>query len=199
MPRVSREQTEINQQAITDASARLIREHGINGVSVSDLMGAAGLTHGGFYGHFDSKDALAAAACARAFEQSIRRWRQRVAAAAGPIDALQALVEGYLSLGSRDSPGTTCPTAALVNDVAREPANAPVRAAYVAGVQELVGILSSLQQTGSAECDRRQALQQLATLVGALALARATAGDPISEEIVAAGREMLVTGRRGQG
>jgi len=91
-----------------------MREHGINGVSVSGLMSAAGLTHGGFYGHFDSKDELAAAACARAFEQALMRWKRRVAGEADAAAALQALVEGYLSKRSRDSPGTSCPASALV-------------------------------------------------------------------------------------
>ena len=78
MPRVSREQTDINRLAIEDASSRLFREQGIKAVSVADLMAAAGLTHGGFYGHFESKDALAAVACAKAFEQSAGRWEKRL-------------------------------------------------------------------------------------------------------------------------
>ena len=79
MPRVSRAEAESHRQQITEASARLFKERGINGVSVADLMGAAGLTHGGFYGHFESKDALAGVAVAHAFEQSAERWRKRAA------------------------------------------------------------------------------------------------------------------------
>jgi len=180
---------ELHRRAITEASARLMREHGIAGVSVTDLMGAAGLTHGGFYGHFESKDALAAAACSRAFGQSIERWHQRVRGC-GPAEALQALVAAYLSIRTRDSPGSSCPAASLVGDVAREPSHAPVRAAYVAGVKDLIGILSSVQATGNTDGDRRQALAQFATMVGALMLARATVGDAISEEFLGAAREM---------
>ena len=66
MPRVSRAEAENHRQQITEASARLFKERGVKGVSVADLMGAAGLTHGGFYGHFESKDALAGVAVARA-------------------------------------------------------------------------------------------------------------------------------------
>ena len=80
MPRVSRAQAEAHREAITDASARLFKEHGLKAVSVADLMGAAGLTHGGFYGHFESKDALAGAATAHAYGQAVERWRRRVAA-----------------------------------------------------------------------------------------------------------------------
>ena len=75
MPRVSREQTDKNRLLIEAASARLFKEHGFDGVSVADIMASAGLTHGGFYGHFESKDELAALACAKAFEESAARWR----------------------------------------------------------------------------------------------------------------------------
>jgi TetR/AcrR family transcriptional repressor of nem operon len=189
MPRASREQTESHRQTITNVSARLMRERGIKSVSVADLMGAAGLTHGGFYGHFESKDALAAAACARAFEQSAERWRNRVAGQPNDAHALQALIEGFLSVSSRDNPGTSCPATALASDVAREPMDAPVRAAYLAGIKGLLDILYGLQP-GDAKTGRRQALAQLATMVGALLLARATAGDPLSERFLAAAREV---------
>jgi TetR/AcrR family transcriptional repressor of nem operon len=191
MPRASREQTENHRQAITDVSARLMRERGIKSVSVSDLMGAAGLTHGGFYGHFDSKDALAAAACARAFEQSVQRWKGRVAGQPNAALALQALIEGFLSVHNRDNPGTSCPTTALAGDVAREAMDAPVRAAYLAGIKGLLDILYGLQRGGARAAGQRQALAQLATMVGALLLARATAGDPLSEKFLAAAREAL--------
>src|SRR5271170_2549103 len=120
MPRVSREQFISNRTAITEASARLLRERGIKGLSVSELMAAAGLTHGGFYGHFASKDALAAEACSLAFEHSAERWKNRVAGNADADSARAALVEGYLTPKSRSSPGTSCPAAALAGDVARE-------------------------------------------------------------------------------
>jgi TetR/AcrR family transcriptional repressor of nem operon len=192
MPRVSREQADSHRLAITDASARLFRERGLKGVSVADLMAAAGLTHGGFYGHFESKDALAAEAVAKAFEQSGARWKKRMAGKADPREAMTALIEGYLSPQARNSPGTSCPTAALVGDVAREPADAPVRAAYRAGVDGMLRVLSSLQQTGNAGADRTQALVELSTMVGALVLARATAGTALSDELLDAAREHLV-------
>src|SRR3954470_5734234 len=97
MPRVSRAEAEIHRQQITDASARLFRERGIKGVSVADLMGAAGLTHGGFYGHFESKDALAGVAVARAFEQSAERWNKRVAAAPDASAGRATLVDRFLA------------------------------------------------------------------------------------------------------
>lgn len=191
MPRVSREQADNHRLAIEDASARLFREQGLK-VSVSDLMAAAGLTHGGFYGHFESKDALAAVACARAFEQSAERWRKRVAGKPDRAAAMTALVEGYLSPQSRNTLGSGCPAAALAGDVAREPSDKPIHEAYVAGVKRQLAMLLSLQDSGDEEVDRGEALAQFSTLVGALVLARATRGDPLSGEFLDAARARLV-------
>jgi TetR/AcrR family transcriptional regulator, transcriptional repressor for nem operon len=196
MARASRAQAETNRQAITHVSARLMRERGIKGVSVSDLMSAAGLTHGGFYGHFESKEALVAEACTYAFKQSVERWNKRVAGEVSKADALQALVDGYLSTRTRDNPGTSCPTAALVADVAREPEGSASRSAYLSGVNELLGILESVQVGGTARTDRRRAMAQFSTMVGALLLARATAGDAISDDFLTTAREMLAPASR---
>lgn len=192
MPRVSREQADSNRVAITDAASRLFRERGIHGVSVSDLMAAAGLTHGGFYGHFDSKDSLAAEACRFAFDGSVSRWKKRVEGSEDQVSARAALVDNYLSDKSRSNPGMSCPASTLPADVAREPSESPVRDNFAAGVEELVGILAALQRSGDAEVDRRRALADLSTMVGGLMLARATAGREISEEILAAARERLL-------
>jgi TetR/AcrR family transcriptional repressor of nem operon len=192
MPRVSRAQAEHHREAITEASARLFRERGIRAVSVADLMGAAGLTHGGFYGHFESKDALAGLACRLAFAQATERWRKRAGSKAGPAEARAAIVEGYLRPQSIRDVGGGCPTAALCVDVAREPAGAPVRAAYVEGLAEMVEVLAAVEAGGDAAADRRAALADYATLLGAMLLARATAGEPIAAEILAAARERLL-------
>jgi TetR/AcrR family transcriptional repressor of nem operon len=191
MPRVSRQQSDLNRTAITEASARLLRERGIAGTSVADLMGAAGLTHGGFYGHFESKDALAAAACASAFAASVARWKKGVAHASSHEAARSAIVDGFLSVKARNAPGQSCPTAALAGDVARESADAPVRAAFAAGVEDLLQILQSLQIAGNSREARSGALADLATLVGAQILARATSQQGISDEILAAARARL--------
>ncbi len=192
MPRVSKEQTDINRNAIETASARLFREKGFNGVSVADLMGAAGLTHGGFYGHFASKDELAAVACANAFRQSSERWAQRVDAQPDEQAALRAIVDAYLSPRSLQDIGNGCPSAALGIDVARESPDKPVRAAYRTGTAELVEILAALAPSGDAAVRRKTALVQWSTMVGAMMLARATQGDAISAELLAAAREQLL-------
>jgi TetR/AcrR family transcriptional repressor of nem operon len=191
MPRVSKHQTELNRAAITEASAKLFRERGIAGTSVADLMGAAGLTHGGFYGHFESKDALAAAACESAFAVSIARWKTRVADAKDVDAARTAIIDGFLSIKSRNAPGQSCPTASLAGDVARESVDAPIRAAFAAGLEELLSIFETLQGGADPSADRRAALADLSLLVGAQILARATSQIPLSGELLSAARARL--------
>ncbi len=150
MPRVSKVQTAANHQAIQDAASRLFRARGLAGVSVAELMAEAGLTHGGFYAHFPSKDALAASACASAFAHADARWQRRVEAAVDPAAARTAIAEGYLRTAYRDPAVAACPTATLVTDVAREPAAHPIHAAYLAGVRRQVEVLAALGGSGDA-------------------------------------------------
>ncbi|MGN6524840.1 MAG: TetR family transcriptional regulator [Burkholderiaceae bacterium] len=192
MPRVSRAEAQSHREAITDASSRLFRERGLKAVSVADLMNAAGLTHGGFYGHFESKDALAAEATAHAFRVSAERWRRRTARAADVRAARTALIEPFLDPRSVPNAGQGCPTVALASDVAREDPAAPVRGAYADGLEELLAILAAVEQAGDAAADRRAALADYATMAGALLLARATAGTPLSDELLAAVRGRLL-------
>ncbi len=196
MPRVSRAQTEKNRASILKAASRAIRERGFAGVSVAEVMAEAGLTHGGFYGHFASKEDLQAKACEQAVEQSSARWQQIVQEQGGdPEKARDAIIESYLSLRHRDHPGQGCPGAALAADLARDDTASKTRAAYVAGVQKRVEILTELApRTGTKKARRKKALTTAATLVGAILLARATKGDPLSEEILAACRESLLAG-----
>lgn len=192
MPRVSQQQTDQHRIAIEKASSRLFREKGLHGVSVAEVMAAAGLTHGGFYGHFSSKEGLAAVACAKAFESSGTRWDQRFAELPERHQRRQAYVEGYLATATRDRPGSSCTAAALAGDVARTPSGSPVRAAYLDGVKAMAARLGSLQADAGSPQAGRRALADVATLVGALLLSRATKGDPISEELLASACERLL-------
>lgn len=192
MPRVSKEQTDLNRAAIESVSAKLFRERGINGVSVNDLMAAAGLTHGGFYGHFSSKDELAAVACANAFDHAVERWKKRVESARDEKTAFKTIVDNYLSSKNVVDIGNSCPGPALAVDVAREPFNKPVRAAYLAGTSELLEILASLVASDDPAIRRKIALAQWSTMVGAMILARATHDDAIAEEILSAARAQLL-------
>lgn len=196
MARSSREQTSKNREAIEIASARLFREHGLDGISVSDLMGAAGLTHGGFYSHFASKDELAAVACARGFRETDERWNRRIARANGDMEAARAdIVDSYLRGAHRDQPGSGCMGTAMATDVAREPSDKPIRRVYIDGFKSamLDNWVKTLAPVEGDPAERRKrALCDLSTLIGSMLLARATAGDPVSDEILAAVREVLL-------
>jgi len=192
MPRVSRKQAELNREIIVEAATRLFREKGIHGISVSDVMAAAGLTHGGFYGHFESREALATEACQRAFEQSSLRWQARVEASPDPESARLGLIDPYLSAANRDNPGDSCPVAAFAGEMCHEASNSPLQQTYIQGLEESLGILSALQATGTDEGDRQAALAQYAMMVGTLTLARATRGNGLSDEFLKAARSLLI-------
>jgi TetR/AcrR family transcriptional repressor of nem operon len=191
MPRVSKVRTVANHSAIEKASSRLFREQGLK-VSVKDVMSAVGLTHGGFYGHFASKDELAARACAAAFAESIERWRKRTSVAKDRRSARDALIGAYLTAERRAALGTGCPIAGLAVDVAREPADKPVRAAFRKGLEDLIEILAGVQSTGEPGDARERAVAQMAALVGAMVLARATQGSALSDEFLATSRRQLL-------
>jgi TetR/AcrR family transcriptional regulator, transcriptional repressor for nem operon len=190
VPRVSRAVTEKNREAIERASSRLFREQGL-GVSLSDVMGAVGLTHGGFYGHFRSKDELVGTACASAFADSVTRWRRRIDEAGDRRTAHAALIEKYLTPESRASAGTSCPLSALAADVARESEDKPVRRTFHDGLERLVELLAGVQPVRGRRA-RERALVELSTLVGAMALARATGGRPLSDDFMSAARHALL-------
>jgi TetR/AcrR family transcriptional repressor of nem operon len=192
MPRVSRAEAETHREQITDASARLFKERGIKGVSVADLMGAAGLTHGGFYGHFESKDALAGIAVARAFEQSAERWNKRVAAEPDAPAGRATLIDKFLTPKSLRDVGMGCPSVSMATDVARESVAAPIRAAFGDGLEVLVRILAEVEDGPDAVARRSAALADYATMAGALLLARATEGTPLASELLVAARERLL-------
>jgi TetR/AcrR family transcriptional repressor of nem operon len=191
MPRVSKAQSEANHHAIEAAASRLFRERGLDGVTVAEVMAEAGLTHGGFYAHYPSKDALAATACERAFAVAAEKWQRRIDAAPTPHEARRVIAERYLSAGNCDPSVASCPTATLSADVARAGAEHPIHAAYVDGVRDQIETLAGLGASGSPARDREEACTRLATMMGALLLARACHGDPIADEIAAAARSRL--------
>ena len=191
MARTSREVTAQRREAVVQAAARLFRQRGVDAVSIPDLMSEAGLTHGGFYRHFASKDALEAEAYGRGLEQIAELVWALIEAKDGDGDAArQALFDDYLSARHRDEVGQGCPTAALAGDAARQPPAAPLRLAVGQGVGRMVDILERLSAAGGPEA-RAKALANFSTLIGALILARATAGSALSDEILSAARSSL--------
>lgn len=185
--RVSREQAAENRKRVVKVAGRLFREKGIDGIGVADIMKAAGMTHGGFYGQFASKEALAAEALSTTLTASAGRWRAR--AAANPDAPLAALVENYLSEDHRKATVHSCAIAALASDAPRQ-AEA-VREAYDAGAKELVAIIADAMPGGDAAERRRQALVTFATMVGAVTLAKATPDEAFAEAVLEACRADL--------
>ena len=174
-------------ERIVDVAARAIRRNGYAGVAVADVMKQAGLTHGGFYAHFDSRDALLVEALERAGRESgeaVTRAVERRAAKG--VSAFRAFVEAYLDDQHLASLDTGCPVAALACDMPRQ--SAAVRDASAARVKRLVtGVRSTLPQVSPAT-----ASVVAGTLVGTLQLARALGPNAEGRAVLSAGRKALV-------
>ena len=180
--RVSREKFAENREKILTAAGVLFRENGFDGVGVADIMKAAGLTHGGFYGHFESKDALVAEALSRVLDGSIQRWTRY--GEDDPDGALARIVGRYLSQESRDNPSGACAVPSLGAEVTRQGPEA--KRAFTQGVAGLVEALARLMRRRTGERRREEAIATLAALVGAVVLARAVDDRDFSDEILAA-------------
>lgn len=182
--RVSREQAAQNRNRIVDVAGQRFRERGFEGIGVADLMKEAGLTHGGFYGHFGSKDELMAEAFQKALEQSHEHWRKRTEGARDPVGELARY---YLTMRHRDDPGHGCAVAALGADVARQ--GPSVRHVFTQGLRSSFDFLAKLVKGTSAEAKRRKAIHTYASWVGAMILARAAHDPALSREILEAVKE----------
>lgn len=165
-----------SHERIVVTASRRIRRDGIDSASVAELMSEAGLTHGGFYRHFESRADLVAAAVDDALTHGSERTRTG-AQLEGP-EALAAIIDGYLSPVHRDRPETGCGVAALSTEIAR--ADPRARTAYSRAVRSYVANLAEL----TPGCDRDDAHLILAALVGALVLARAVDESALSDEIL---------------
>jgi len=178
--RVTREQADAHREKILEIAGALFREHGYDGIGVAEIMKRAGLTHGGFYGHFGSKDDLAAEITGRVLRRE--GWLGRLT---GKPDATYAdLVRSYLSARHRDDPGHGCFFAAVGSDVARQPRS--VRRAFTDGVRKRLDTIRGLVPGRLSAARRRKAIATLAGLVGALVLARAVDDPALSDEILSA-------------
>jgi TetR/AcrR family transcriptional repressor of nem operon len=178
--KVSREQVADNRRRILDAAAQLFRERGFDKVTVAEIMSAAGLTHGGFYGHFDSKDALIEAAMAH--EQTARRGRSA-------LEDASRYADGYLSRQHRDNVGVSCPFSALGTEAAR--ASPGVRQALTESLRGRIDALSVGTEGTTPQERRRNAIAAFSAMVGGMVLARIVADERLSDEILAAARASL--------
>src|ERR1700689_3937773 len=161
--KVSRSEVEKHRKQILDRATELFREKGFDGVGVADIMNSAGLTHGGFYGHFASKDELAAQACAGAAAKNMAPWTA-LAGDKSP-DRFGAFVTSYLSAHHRDHPGRGCILAALGAEASRQPG--AVRDAFTEGIRSIVAMLTEISPGRSVAAQREKALATLAGLGGA--------------------------------
>ncbi|RKR87377.1 TetR family transcriptional regulator [Micromonospora pisi] len=194
MGRSSRADAAKHREEVVAATSRLLRERGAAGMSVQDLMAAAGLTHGGFYKHFSSKEELVGIATETAYNE-IRGMLEQVAEAIpGKTEARAELLNQYLSAEHRDAPGTGCAMVALASDAARAPHDGPLRTAYTVGLEAALDQLTGYQD--AEEEVRRRAIADLASMVGALTLARATGGTALSDEILDVVRDALIAQRQ---
>jgi len=180
MKRAAPRSKEATHDRIVEAAARAIRRSGYNGTGVADIMKSAGLTHGGFYAHFSSREAMLAEAADRAGSESVATMA-RIAATSPPRRALKAMMEAYLSKAHVEGVDTGCATAALGSEMPRQ---APeVRRAATRRIKEMIDLVARQSPDWGKPGAHERALVTVATMVGALVLARAVDDPRLSDSL----------------
>ena len=179
---------EDTRERILRAAARAIRKHGYEGVGVADVMKEAGLTHGGFYAHFESRGALLAAAADQEGVESTEHLTRAIAAAK-PGQELTALVDAYLSDGHVAAPEQGCAVAAAGSEVPRQ--EAQVRRAASRRIKDFIGLIERQFPEWGKSAAHDKAMGIAATLVGSVVLARAVDDPQLSKRIRKAARELI--------
>jgi TetR/AcrR family transcriptional repressor of nem operon len=179
---------ETHARIVKKASVRL-REKGAHGIGVADLMKEAGLTHGGFYAHFDSREALVIEAFAYAMDRSTERWR-KIAEQTPPDKRLATIVESYLTAVHRDDPGHGCAVPTLGAEIARE--SPKTRKAFAAKLEAMIDMMADQVLDVPRKVARKQAISALTTMMGTLVLSRIAGNGEFSDEILSAGREAVL-------
>lgn len=188
MRRVAGRSKEATHERIVEVAARAIRRSGYNGTGVADIMKEAGLTHGGFYAHFASREALLAEAADRAGRETVEQM-ERIAATSPPGAALQAMAQAYLSKEHLEDVETGCATAALASEMRRQ---APgVRRAATRRIKEMIDLISRQMPDWGQPSAHERALVTASTLVGALVLARAVDDPRLSDALREAALKQL--------
>jgi TetR/AcrR family transcriptional regulator, transcriptional repressor for nem operon len=186
--RRSKQEAAETRRRIISAAAVEFRRNGINNTGLSDLMAAAGLTHGGFYRHFQSKDELVVEAC----DAAVRSMVDRFAAAAAGKSAqsrLEAAAARYLSVNHRDDPAHGCPLAALGSEIAR--CDEGVRSAATNGFLRLVEIIAAQYEGTQPDLARQRALAAASMMIGALTMSRMVTDPELSSEILSQANSYL--------
>lgn len=200
MPRVSRQQKALNRERIVAAAGQGFRVRGIDGVGIDELMRTAGMTHGGFYNHFSSKEDLALEVLDRGFAASLDSVDAMIGAhPRSSRAALNAIIDSYLSTYHRDHPEEGCASAAFASDAGRHGLQAQQQ--YRRGLQGYIAAIGNLLRGGAKQTDakldarkaREQAIALFSQLVGAQLIARAIAqADPeLSDEVLSANSKVL--------
>jgi TetR/AcrR family transcriptional regulator, transcriptional repressor for nem operon len=187
--RYSREhKLETHERIVKRASVRL-REKGAHGIGVADLMKDAGLTHGGFYAHFDSREALVIEAFAHAMDRSTERWR-KLGETTPPEQRLTAIVDSYLTPVHRDDPGHGCAVPTLAAEIARE--SPKTRRAFAGKLEQMIDMMADQIPNVPRKVARKQATAAIATMMGTMVMARVAGTGEFSDEVLAAGREAVL-------
>jgi TetR/AcrR family transcriptional repressor of nem operon len=186
--RRSKEETTRTRARIVERAAALFREKGIEGIGLADLMGDVGMTHGGFYRHFGSREELVAEACRRAFADSVRRMTGR--AAADPERALEAIVKPFLSEAHVADPGRGCAIAALSGEIHRRDERA--REAFTAGVEAIIDCLAAYQPGRTQAKRRERATATFAAMLGAVIIARGVDEPALRRSVLQATRQAVL-------
>ncbi|MBR0990585.1 TetR/AcrR family transcriptional regulator [Bradyrhizobium japonicum] len=181
---------ETHDRIVRKASVRL-REKGAHGIGVADLMKEAGLTHGGFYAHFDSREALVIEAFGYAMDRSMEHWR-KLTEEVSPDKRLAMIADAYLSTLHRDNPGHGCSIPALGAEIARESPKA--RKAFAGKLDEMIELLADNIPNVPRKAARKQAVATLATMAGTMLLARIAGSSELSDEVLKVGRDSALDG-----
>ncbi|MBN3852303.1 TetR/AcrR family transcriptional regulator [Paraburkholderia sp. Ac-20340] len=186
--RKSKAETAETRRRIVEVAAEAFRANGIHATGLADVMAAAGLSHGGFYRHFESKDQLVAEAC-EAGTVSILESLENAAGASVGAEGLRAVVDAYLSSAHRDAPGAGCPLAGMGSELAR--GDEGTRAAASRSVEALVTLLASRTGDPQEKANRSQAVFALSAMIGALTVARILNDPEASDALLSDVRQQI--------
>jgi AcrR family transcriptional regulator len=185
--RYSEDHKQATRRRILEVAGRRFKQDGIDGSGVATLMSDAGLTNGAFYGHFSSKEDLVANVLADQLRAQRASFDDQPADRAG----LEAFVRSYLSPDHRDQLAGGCPSAALLDEIARRPAD--TRDVFTAEVMGVVDDIASRLDPTDAEAARADALTIFGLMVGTLQLARALTDRHLSDQLLGRGEETALT------
>jgi TetR/AcrR family transcriptional repressor of nem operon len=182
--RVSKERAAENRERILREAARLFRERGLSGVGVDEVAAAAGLTYGSLYSQFGSKDAMTAEAVQHAFAEFARQMSSK--------KGMASFVAQYLSTAHRDDPGQGCTVATLASEMPRQ--SKSVRRVFTENIKGTIARIGARLKADHANAREDDVLAAIATLVGAMVMARAVDDPALSKKILAAARTRLRAG-----